>query len=173
MDGEDVHVGELRVEFANPLNLLERALEAPGVKEVIVFRSSATTGATLERLLEAETEKRLDLPTDFFVRTAREWNAIIAANPFRDEAKREPSRLVVLLHKDKPSGKAVKGLQAAIQGPEVVRVAGRQTYIVYPNGIGRSRLTNALIEKKLDTRVTGRNWNTVLKLGTLAEASTR
>ncbi len=67
----------------------------------------------------------------------------------------------------------MKGLQAAIQGPEVVRVAGRQTYIVYRNGIGRSRLTNALIEKKLDTRVTGRNWNTVLKLGPLAEASTR
>jgi uncharacterized protein (DUF1697 family) len=37
--------------------------------------------------------------------------------------------------------------------------------------VGRSRLTNALIEKNLATRGTGRNWNTVLKLGALAGAS--
>jgi uncharacterized protein (DUF1697 family) len=34
--------------------------------------------------------------------------------------------------------------------------------------MGRSRLTNALIEKKLGTRATARNWNTVQKLGALA-----
>jgi uncharacterized protein (DUF1697 family) len=39
---------------------------------------------------------------------------------------------------------------------------------VYPDGIGRSRLTNRVIETKLDTRGTGRNWNTVLKLAELA-----
>ncbi len=59
-------------------------------------------------------------------------------------------------------------LQAAITGPETVRAKGRQAYIVYPNGIGRSRLTSKLIERKLGTRTTGRNWNTVLKLGAAA-----
>jgi uncharacterized protein (DUF1697 family) len=44
-------------------------------------------------------------------------------------------------------------------------------YTVYPDGIGRSRLTNKMIEKKLGTRATGRNWNTVLKLGALTESS--
>jgi len=42
-----------------------------------------------------------------------------------------------------------------------VRGEGRQAYIVYPDSVGRSRLTAALIEKKLGTRATGRNWNTV------------
>jgi uncharacterized protein (DUF1697 family) len=37
-------------------------------------------------------------------------------------------------------------------------------------GIGRSRLTHRLIESKLMTRGTGRNWNTVLKLAAVAEA---
>jgi len=67
-----------------------------------------------------------------------------------------------------PDAKAVKALQAAIQGREVVRASGTHLYIVYPDGVGRSRLTNALIEKKLDTRGTARNWNTVLKLNALA-----
>jgi uncharacterized protein (DUF1697 family) len=51
-----------------------------------------------------------------------------------------------------------------------VRATGRHAYIVYPDGIGRSRVTSTLIEKTLGTRGTGRNWNTVLKLGALAKA---
>ena len=53
---------------------------------------------------------------------------------------------------------------------EVVRAKGRHAYLVYPDGVGRSRLTNVLIEKKLRARGTGRNWNTVLKLGALVGA---
>ena len=70
--------------------------------------------------------------------------------------------------KDPPAAKDVAALQATIRGPEIVRAKGRQAYIVYPDGIGRSRLTSALIERKLGTRATGRNWNTVLKLGAVA-----
>ncbi len=77
-----------------------------------------------------------------------------------------------MLLKDAPAAAAVKALQAAIEGPEPVRVGGKQLYVVYPAGIGRSRLTNKLIEDKLDTRCTGRNWNTVLKIAALAAAPT-
>lgn len=52
---------------------------------------------------------------------------------------------------------------------EVVKARGRHAYFLYPNGIGRSRLTMTLIEKKLGTTGTARNWNTVLKLGALTE----
>ena len=134
----------------------------------LVFRSKARTSAQVERLLEAEAEKRLALQTDFFVRTADEWRPVIAHNPFREEAERDPSHLVVFFLKDAPDAKDVAALQAAITGPEIVRARGRQAYIVYPAGIGRSRLTITLIERKLGTRATGRNWNTVLKLGALA-----
>jgi uncharacterized protein (DUF1697 family) len=133
----------------------------------LVFRGRARPGAQLERVLETEAKERLALETDFFVRTAAEWKAVVARNPFREEARRDPGHLVVMLLKPAPVAKDVKALQAAITGPEVVRADGTHAYIVYPNGIGRSRLTNALIEKTLGTRGTGRNWNTVLKLGAL------
>jgi len=61
----------------------------------------------------------------------------------------------------------VTALKAAIRGPELVRAQGKQLYLIYPAGIGRSKLTAALIEKHLGTRGTGRNWNTVLKLAAL------
>lgn len=135
----------------------------------LVFRSGAPGGAPLERLLEAGAEKRLDLRADFFVRTVDEWRGVVARNPFREEAERDPAHLVVLFLKSAPAAADVDALRASITGPEVVHADGRHAYLVYPDGIGRSRLTNTLIERKLGTRATGRNWNTVLKLGALAE----
>ena len=135
----------------------------------LVFRSSSRTSSSLERLLETQSEKLLALKTDFLVRSAKEWKSAIARNPFPEAAERDPAHLVVMFLKEAPAAKNVKELQAAITGPELIRADGGQAYIVYPRGIGRSRLTNTLIEGKLGTRATGRNWNTVLKLGALAE----
>jgi uncharacterized protein (DUF1697 family) len=129
---------------------------------------SKPTGAALESLLEATAKKRLGLETDFFVRTAKEWQAVIAANPFPAEAKSDPSHLVLLCLKKAPAREALDGLRQAIKGRERVEVDGRQAYAVYPDGIGTSKLTMAVIQKHLGTSGTGRNWNTVLKLAALA-----
>ncbi len=136
----------------------------------LVFRSGVRSAPQLERLLETEASKRLDLDAAFFVRSPMEWDGLVARNPFRDEARRDPSHFVLVLFKEAPPPAKVKDLLAAITGPEIVRVRGRQAYIVYPQDMGHSRLTNALIENKLATRATARNWNTVLKLQALAGA---
>jgi uncharacterized protein (DUF1697 family) len=73
-----------------------------------------------------------------------------------------------MLLKTAASARNLEALQAAIKGREIVRAAGRAAYVIYPDGIGKSRLTNAIIESKLGTRATGRNWSTVLKLAALA-----
>jgi uncharacterized protein (DUF1697 family) len=106
---------------------------------------------------------------DFFIRAAREWSDVVARNPFTAEARLDPSHLLVVFLRTPPDPSAVKALQAAITGPEIVGVHGRQAYVVYPGGMGRSRLSPGLIEKNLG-RGTGRNWNTVLKLAALAGA---
>jgi uncharacterized protein (DUF1697 family) len=133
----------------------------------VIFSAGKRSGPTLEKLLERETEKRLMVSTDYVVRTAAEWGAIIERNPFLKEAKNDPSHLVLMAMKSAPTAADVKTLQAAIVGREIVRADGPHLYITYPDGIGRSKLTNALIEKKLGVSGTGRNWNTVLKIGQL------
>ncbi len=133
----------------------------------LVFDSDARSAAQLERLLETEGKRRLRLETDWFVRSAREWQTLIARNPFPAEATRDPAHLLVVCLKAAPAAKQVKALQSAITGREVVRTVGHQAYIVYPDGIGRSHVTSALIERLLGASGTGRNWNTVLKLGAL------
>jgi uncharacterized protein (DUF1697 family) len=137
----------------------------------VVFAGRPQPDQTLESKLAAALKKRLGVATDFFVRTAREWKGIVDANPFPDEASDDPAHLLVLFMRDAPGAKRLAGLQAAIKGREQVRGAGRHAYLVYPDGIGRSKLTMAVIEKALETRGTARNWNTVLKLQKMAEAA--
>jgi uncharacterized protein (DUF1697 family) len=136
----------------------------------LVFDSPGPGDARLEALLEGEAEKRLGLRTDFLVRTAGEWRAIVAANPFPREAKDDPAHLLMTALKGSPIAGGVAALREAIAGRERALAHGREIYVVYPDGIGRSRLTGALIERKLGVRGTARNWNTVLKLAALAAA---
>jgi uncharacterized protein (DUF1697 family) len=146
--------------FANVRSLLQSGN--------LVVQGRARTGGQIERLLETEAEKRLGLQTNFFIRTAKEWKAVVAHNPFDEEAERDPAHLAVMFFKNAPETAGVRALQGAITGPEVVRVVGRHAYITYPDGFAHSRLTTSLIDTKLGTRCTGRNWNTVLKIAAFA-----
>jgi uncharacterized protein (DUF1697 family) len=79
----------------------------------------------------------------------------------------EAAHLVVMFLKGRADAKAVDAVREAVKGREVVRHNGRELYITYPDGIGTSKLTGAIIEKKLGIRGTARNWNTVTKLAAL------
>jgi uncharacterized protein (DUF1697 family) len=133
----------------------------------LVF-ASETTGAALEAVLEQEAKARLGLATDFIVRTANEWRRIVAANPFAAMAKEDPTHLVVMPLKSPPDAAGLKGLRAWIPGREAIEASGRELYISYPDGIGTSKLTGAVIERRVGARGTARNWNTVTKLAALA-----
>lgn len=130
----------------------------------VVFDARAQDPERLEKSLEHEVVKRLGVRTDFFIRTPEQWQRIIARNPFRREAEEMPGKVHVFVLKLAPAAEAVGALRAANKGREIIQAGERHLYIVYPDGVGRSRLTSAFIEKALGTRGTGRNWNTVVKL---------
>lgn len=134
----------------------------------LVFDAGKQKGGALESLIEKELAARLSLKTEIFLRTAKKWQALVAANPFPKEAKTDPGHLVLITLRETAKPALAKALQASIKGRETIVAAGRELYAVYPDGIGRSKLTMATIEKALGTRGTGRNWNTVLKIATLA-----
>jgi uncharacterized protein (DUF1697 family) len=137
----------------------------------LIFRAPAQAPATIEQRLEREAAARLGLQTDIFVRTAGDLEALVARNPFTGEAANDPAHLVVAFLRDAPGAAAERALQAKIAGREAVRCDGRHAYVTYPDGIGESKLTNAVIEKALGTRGTARNWNTVGKLLAAARSS--
>jgi uncharacterized protein (DUF1697 family) len=132
----------------------------------LVFRSEPT-GAALETLLEREAVPRLGYATDVLVRTAEQWRALVRANPYPAMARDDPGHLIVMPLKAQPGAAELAALRASIQGPETVEAIGRELYVTYPGGIGPSRLTNTVIERRLGVRGTARNWNTVTKLAAM------
>ena len=123
-----------------------------------------------ERVFESYVETMLLEKAGWKAGALAEWDEIVAGNPFRAEAARDPGHLVAMILKTAPVAAKVTALQAAAKaGPERVRASGAHLYIVYPEGIGRSKLTNVAIEKALAVRGTARNWNTVLKLQRAAQ----
>src|SRR5437867_9851983 len=105
----------------------------------LVFRSDDRTTKQLERVLEDAAAKHLGLKTDFFIRTSNEWKAIIADNPFPEEAQSDPSHLLVIFLKEAPDRDDVAALQSAITVREVVCAKGPPAYVFSPDDIGRSR----------------------------------
>ena len=138
----------------------------------LVFSSASKSPAALEAKLEGDLKKRLKLETTAMIRSAAEWQAVAAANPYLTEAARDPSKFAVMVLKDKPAAKALAALKAAITGPEYFTARGRELYAVYPEGFARTKFTTALIDRTLQTVVTGRSWNTVMKLAKALEKQT-
>jgi uncharacterized protein (DUF1697 family) len=161
-----------------PMADLRVAVAKAGFKDVrsllqsgnLVFDAGALTPAATEKKLEALCAKAFVVRTDVHARTPEEFEAIIAANPFAKEAKAEPGHVHVLFLREVPPVAAFAALQAAIKGPEIVRRGGRHAYMLYPDGMGESKLTPAVLARHLGTGGTARNWNTVSKLSAMAKA---
>jgi len=136
----------------------------------LVFESSARASAGLEKLLETALSRELQLATPVVVRSVSEWRAAIEDNPFTAQARKAPGQLLLMPLKGKPVKGGLAALEQAIVGRESVKAVGSALYLVYPDGVGRSKLTSALIEKKVGVAGTARNWNTVQKLLAQLEA---
>ena len=163
--GRKVVMAELR-DMLGGMGLEEpRTLLASGNA---AFRSDEPADE-LEGAIEAAIQRRFGLHSDVMIRTPAECAAAMAAGPFQAEAKAAPAYTYVMFLKWAPAAAGVAALQAAVEPlPERVEVRGREAYLHYPEGAGRSKLTNVLIERKLGVKGTARNWNTVGKLAALA-----
>jgi uncharacterized protein (DUF1697 family) len=132
----------------------------------VVFTARARP-ATLEQKLEEEIERQLGVDPKVVVRTRDELAAAIEANPF--DVPKDPKNLHVTFLAGEPDEAAVKKLEDADLAPDELRFRGREIYILYANGAGRSELAKQLGRAKLGVAATDRNWNTVTKLLEMAD----
>ena len=161
-----INVGGRNMIRMDALKGLHEALGFSGVKTHlqsgnVVFTAKRADAATIERAIA----KTLELEITVILRTAAEMRAVVKANPF-PEHEAQGNRLVVVFLSELPADPHALD---AYQGHEKKEVVGRELYVVYGDDMARSKLTNALIEKKLGVRGTARNWNTVTKMTALLE----
>jgi len=113
--------------------------------------------------LSARIEARFGFEVPVVVRSLAEMTAIERENPLLDSGE-DPSRLHVMFLADLPSEEDSATLDPLRSQPDEFVVSGREVYLRFPNGAGRSKLTTDYFERRLGTTATARNWNTVLEL---------
>ncbi len=154
------------------MNDLKALHEALGLRDVVpyiqsgnvVFKSDDTDVAQLQKQIEDSFESKFGFSAEVIIRTADELSEIIEKNPFQNQSDKESKWIAVMFLAALPDITAQEALLTTYVGPEEIFFRGKEMYIYYPDGIGRSKLSHSFIEKKLKTGGTARNWNTVLKL---------
>ncbi len=139
----------------------------------VIFATKEKERGKLTKTIEDAVEKEFGFRPAIVIRSVSELKTILHKNPFPDMAKSDPSHLLVMTLAKKPKAGAKARVAEAYAGPEKIEIKGENVYLTYPNGIGRSKLTNAPLEKQLGVVGTARNWNTLIKLFKIATAIDR
>jgi uncharacterized protein (DUF1697 family) len=134
----------------------------------VVF--GAKERALKARTLEDAIEKTFGFRAAVVLRTAAELRQTVNANPFAKRDGINPGLLLVSFLADAPGREAMAALKAIpITGPEELHMSGREIFIYFPDGMGRSKFPWASLDKTLKTTATGRNLRTVTTLLSMAE----
>ena len=125
------------------------------------------------KLLEDAIEKAFGFRPGVVLRETEELRKTIKANPFAKREGINPGLLLVSFLTDVPGKQALDALRALPIGPEEMHIAGREIFIHFPDGMGRSKFPWASMDKILKMTVTGRNLRTVTTLLEMAEEMER
>ena len=169
-----INVGGNQIVKMDALKELHASLNLQDVQTYIqsgnvVFASDNMNVTQIQKDIEDGFAQNFGFPVKVMVRTADEFNMIIKNNPFQNQPVKESKWVVAIFLASDPISTALEDIQMTYSGPEEIHIVGKEAFIYYPEGQGRSKLTNTLLEKKLKTVGTARNWNTVLRLQKMME----
>ncbi len=174
--GADVHVALLRgvnVGGANklPMSDLKAIFESAGCVHVetiiqsgnVVFEAPAAIVNGLTSLVAEQIRLRHGLRTPVILRSRADLRAIVGGNPFV-RAGADEALLHVMCLAERPAERDSAALDPHRSAPDEFIVSGKNIYLRLPNGVARSKLTNAYCDQALRTIGTSRNWRTIARL---------
>jgi uncharacterized protein (DUF1697 family) len=115
--------------------------------------------------LEEAVEHTFGVSSPIVLRTSEELARLAGSHPFGADT----SQTYVAFLGQAPADASV--LDSLDFVPDRLEVAGSDVYLQYPNGVQGSRLTGAVLERRLGVTATLRNWRTVNRLAELAAGS--
>jgi uncharacterized protein (DUF1697 family) len=159
-----------------PMKELTGLFASAGCTEVTTYIQSGNVLFTADNIVVAglaagiaqQIDERFGLRVPVVLRSAAELTLAIQNNPFLRSGAEEDWLHVYFLA-SVPGAAEVAMLDPARSAPDAFAVVGREVYLQLPNGMARTKLTNAYFDSKLRTVSTARNWRTILKLAELLE----
>jgi uncharacterized protein (DUF1697 family) len=159
-----VNVGGVKVAMAD-LRRLASDLGWSGVETYVnsgnLIFDAGVEPPTATKRLEAALKERYGRAVPVMLRTHEELAGVLERQPFRG-AQYEERRLHVAFL----AGKAKSGAQKKLADidPEECVIDGKEAFLHYPNGVGRSKLTLVVLERAFGVKATVRGVKTVSAL---------
>ncbi len=153
-----------------PMKELVALCEEAGAAEVstyiqsgnVVFTASKDVAARLPATLAAAIARTRGLAVPVVVREGSELARVVASNPFAGDGNEDAWHVMFLA--DAPAADRVAALDPARSPTDRFAVVGSEVFLHCPEGLARTKLTNAWFDARLGTTSTCRNWRTVLTL---------
>ena len=128
----------------------------------VVFDSRNRSKATLRTTIEQGILARFGFEVAVEVRSGEELRQAIQHCPFDDlDLEKEASRVLLCFLAKAPSKAAIERITPFIGNDERLVFGENVAYLHCPQGHGKSKLSNNLLEQKLGMSATTRNWRTV------------
>lgn len=130
----------------------------------VIFKSSEINNSKIEQQIIEHVKQLFGHTINVLVLTKKNLNTVFVSNPFLQNKAIDIKTLYAILLKDNYFTEGIKLIEPYLTNKEELKVIGNCAYIHYPSGAGKSKLTINIIEKKLKTTATSRNWRTITKL---------
>lgn len=150
-----------------------QALQFKNVKTYIqsgnvVFDYGVIDTKELASIIKKKINEDFGFTAKVLIRTKDEMENIINSNPFIKESNVEIDKLHITFLENIVDTTILSEIDLKKEENEKYLIISKEIYLYCPNGYGRTKLTNAIFEKKLKTIATTRNWKTVNRLFEIA-----
>ena len=166
-----VNVGKRQIKMVD----LKEMFEAVGFQNVqtfiasgnVTFESEERNKKVLIEKIENEIEKKFDFHSEVMLRTINELQQIIAESPFKDIPLDKNTILYVGFLYNELDASSIKKLAELNNEVDTLKVKGYELYALRYRDKGESILNTNFLSKYIQTPMTMRNWNTIVKINLL------
>ncbi|NOU45516.1 MAG: DUF1697 domain-containing protein [Bacteroidales bacterium] len=134
----------------------------------VVFRSVMTDEKQIEIILKQSIHENFGLLIEVFVKQTNVLTGLIDQNPFNNRVELESDKTGLVFLSGIPSPEGIEKLSTYEVQPDEYFIFRDYVFIYCPNGFGRARITNAVLESKLKLKSTIRNWKTIQALAKIS-----
>lgn len=137
----------------------------------VIFESNhKSTNESFSAKIEQEIADKYGFDVSVFVKTTKEFEAILALYPFSDASDLNPKKTYVSLLNKNPSAKDIQVLQSINFSPDDYYIFDKVLFWLCEDRY-KSKLSNNFFENKLKVVGTTRNWRTMNKIVEIAKKS--
>ena len=134
----------------------------------IVFKCKSTKKELLEQKISDAIKTYFGFDVPVIVKDIKDFEKIIAENPFLNGRNEDISKLHVTFLSGNPDAAKVDLISQGSYDQDEYVFKGNIVYLFCPGGYGKTKLSNNFFESKLKIKASTRNWKTTLELLAIA-----